>query len=112
MTDRLKGDQFVSDAPKIDEDFFDRADSFIHLANEHIQSQGPAKIGAAFLFAASRFNAWNCARSFASGELMKEARTEALDSFTSQFRAMLEDNYDDYVANFGRFIKGETVDPG
>ena len=44
-----------------DPTFFDRADKFIVLANEHCSEVGRGKVSASFLYGCARFQAWNAA---------------------------------------------------
>ena len=41
----------------VDEEFYNRADSFIHLANDHCANIGRGKVSASFMYGMSRFNA-------------------------------------------------------
>ncbi len=88
-----------------DENFYARADQHIHLSNDQLADE-PArgKVSASMLYAASRFNAWVSACGFQSGEQMAQAREETLAYFVEQYRLMLEENLDDYIANFDRYM--------
>ncbi|MEE1924006.1 DUF3144 domain-containing protein [Pseudomonas sp. 148P] len=90
-----------------DDTFYDRADAHINLANQQIESlQDLGKVSASMTFGASRFNAWMSARSFKSADEMAAAREELLKYFSEQYRMMLEDNLDDHIANFDRYMLG------
>jgi hypothetical protein len=49
---------------KVDDGFYDRADSFIHLANDHCANMGRGKVSVSFMYGVSRFNAWVSATGF------------------------------------------------
>lgn len=88
-----------------DADFFSRADAHIKLANEQMQSATRGKVSASTLYAAARFNAWVSACGFASGAEMAERKADAVSYFVEQYKKMLEENIDDYIANFERYMK-------
>lgn len=91
-----------------DDTFYDRADAHIELANQQIdQRQELGKVSASLTFAATRFNAWMSARSFKSAAEMTAAREELLKYFCEQYRMMLEDNLDDHIAHFDRYMLGK-----
>lgn len=94
--------------------FFDRADSFIRLANDHCDRVEAGRVSASFMFALARFNAFVCAGTCKSAEEMKGDRKRALDYFTAQFRKMLGDNFDDYVEHFDQYTGSDPSpdDPG
>jgi hypothetical protein len=89
---------------KVDEGFYERADSFIRLANEHCTGIGRGKVSASFMYGMSRFSAWVSATGFDSSEEMKASRQEAIDYFVDQYRAMLEENLDDYIDHFAKYM--------
>jgi Protein of unknown function (DUF3144) len=88
-----------------DDDFYSRADEHIHLANDQLEREPTrGKVSASTLYAAARFNAWVSAGGFASSDQMVAARAETLDYFVEQYRLMLEENLDDYINNFSRYM--------
>jgi hypothetical protein len=89
----------------VDDKFYDRADAVIGLANEQLAHISRGKVSASCMYATARFNAWVTACGEASGETMKASRAEVLDYFTRQYRAMLEENLDDYIANFEKYMQ-------
>lgn len=89
----------------LDPHFYDRADAFIHLANEQNQDIGGGKVSASFMYALARFNAWVSARGFDSAEEMKTAREETIQYFVRQYTAMLEENLDDYIEHFDKYMR-------
>lgn len=92
-------------AQATDQAFYDRADAHIELANQQIEKREDlGKVSASMTFGTTRFNAWMSARSFKSGEEMATAREELLKYFCEQYRMMLEDNLDDHIQNFERYM--------
>jgi hypothetical protein len=89
----------------VDEKFYNRADAHIHLANEQMQEISRGKVSASMLYAAARFNSWVSACGFRTGSEMAEERDKAIEYFTSEYRKMLSENLDDYVANFEKYMK-------
>ncbi|MBA4108725.1 MAG: DUF3144 domain-containing protein [Leptothrix sp. (in: Bacteria)] len=90
---------------KEDPTFFDRADSFIHLANEHCANIGRGKVSASLMYSSARFQAWNAATWSESSAEMQTKRDEALNYLVEQYRSMLEENIDDYIKNFEQYMK-------
>lgn len=93
----------------VDDQFFDRADSLINLANEQCADIGRGKVSASFMFAASRFNAWVSACGLESADDMRAKKDETLEYFLAQYKAMLEENLDDYIANFESYMRPPEV---
>jgi hypothetical protein len=89
----------------VDDKFYDRADAIIHLANEQNHDIGRGMVSASLMYAAARFNAWISACGFQSGSEMQEAKQKTIDYFEKQYRAMLEENLDDYIRNFDAYMK-------
>ncbi len=99
----------MSDSQKtpIDGNFYKRADAIISLANGQInENVTPADATNSLMFASSRFNAWISAMGFKNAEDMKTEREEIISFFTTQYKHMLEENFDNYVENFEQFITG------
>ena len=95
---------------KDDADFFARADAHIDLANEQLQKASRGKVSAAFLYGASRFNAWVAACSCGSGDELRETRDEIVEYFLQQYRGKLVENLDDYIRNFDKYMKSGGED--
>ena len=91
----------------IDDKFYERADAHIHLSNEQIADVGRGNASASMMYAAARFNAWVSACRFSTTDEMAAAREEEIEYFVDQYRGMLEENFDDYVENFSKYM---TVD--
>ena len=90
---------------EVDDKFYDRADAHIDLANRQITDQiGRGKVSASLMYAVARFNAWVSACGWSNGKEMAEAKQETIDYFVEQYREMLEENLDDYIDNFERYL--------
>lgn len=94
----------MADSIPVDDAFYDRADSFIRLANEHCAKTPHGKVSASFMFGLSRFNAWVVASSSDSREGMAKEREQAIEYFLGEYRKMLEQNLDDYIENFDDYM--------
>lgn len=109
MSKNFTKDTSMSDEHKtpIDGNFYKRADEIISLANSHINEKTPpADATNSLMFASSRYNAWIAAMGFKSADEMKAEKEEIIAFFTSQYKLMLEENFDNYVENFDQFIAG------
>ncbi len=80
------------------------ADAFVALANARSIEAGSVKVGAAMLFAATRFNACLVASRTRDVEELKLDRTIALQHFSEQHSAMLTENLNDYENNYASYI--------
>jgi hypothetical protein len=89
----------------VDNKFYDRADEHIHLANGQCEDIGRGKVSASFLYAVARFNAWVSACGFANAEDMKNEKEKTIGYFVTQYRAMLDENLDDYIKNFKKYMQ-------
>jgi predicted metal-dependent hydrolase len=95
---------------QLDEKFFERADAHISLANEHItQKIQPGLVNNSLLYAAARFSAWLAAAGFQNGEEMIAKKKELMDYFVNQYSSMLEENLENYAANYDLYM-GITKD--
>ena len=74
--------------------FFDLADTFIELANQHSKRLPVESISAALMYAASRYNAFLAVSEAPVDRLEPET---AADYYSLQYRKMFEDNLDEYV---------------
>ncbi len=92
-------------AADIDDKFYNRADAFIDLANEHCSTVERAKVSASLMYSAARFNAWVSATGCQSGEQMRDEKSARIENFIAQYRAMLEENMDNYIKNFDNYMK-------
>jgi len=77
----------------------------ILLSNEQLKDlDSHGKVSSSMLFATTRFNAWVSACGFSSVAQMANAREETLEYFCEQYRLMLEENLDDYIKNFDKYM--------
>lgn len=91
---------------EVDKKFFERADAHIHLSNDQISEEvGRGKVSASNMYATARFNAWVSACGWNSAQELTEAKAETVDYFVSEYRKMLEENLDDYIANFESYMR-------
>jgi hypothetical protein len=90
---------------KLDDQFFNRADEHIHLANEQITTTKRGKVSASMMYAVARFNSWVSACSFNSGKEMEDAKEETIQYFLTEYEKMLRDNLEDYIDNFETYMK-------
>ena len=89
----------------LDENFFERADAHITLANEHINTKvEPRLVSGSLMFSSARFNAWISASSFKNGEELKAKKKELLEYFVNQYSSMLEENLDNYADNYDLYM--------
>ena len=87
--------------PKVDDQFFPRADAHINLANDQMEDGASrGNVSASNMYAAARFNAWVSACGWSHGDAMRKAKQETIDYYLGEYRRMLETNLDDYIANF------------
>lgn len=91
-----------------DPSFYDRADGHIRLANEHCSNIGRGKVSASLMYGCARFQAWNAATWANDVEDMKGRRSETIKYFVEQYQAMLEENLDDYINNFGTYMRSQS----
>lgn len=88
-----------------DPTFYDRADGHIHLANERCSEIGRGKVSASLMYGSARFQAWNAACWAEDVDDMKAKRQETVKYFVEQYQAMLEENLDDYINNFQKYMR-------
>ena len=95
----------------VDKEFFERADAYITVANEQAQTVNRGKVSASMMFATARFNAWVSASGTESGEELATVKDEALEYFLSEYRKMLEENLDEYIEHFDKYMKPDGASP-
>jgi hypothetical protein len=88
----------------VDDDFWKRADAYIHLANEQSDLAKLGEVNASFTYACARFNAFVITSEAPNVQALKEAKGRALEYFTAEFRKMLEDNLDDHILHFDQYF--------
>ena len=88
-----------------DHDFLDRAHEHLRIANEQLSGVSEGQVSASMMYACARFNAWLSATNRESAKDLKGAYGETIEYFVAQYRKMLVKNLDDFVANFGEYMK-------
>ena len=88
-----------------DDAFFDRAVAHIHLSNDQMTQSTRGQVSASMLYSAARLNAWVSACGFHTGPDMGAKKAETMKYFVDEFSKMLEENLDDYIANFDKYMK-------
>lgn len=88
---------------KPDKEFWDLADSFIHLANKHCDKILKGKVSATLLYAAARFNAFVVVASTKTKKQFAAGKEESVAYFLGQFEKMLRENFDDHEANYEKY---------
>ena len=83
-----------------DKQFWTLTDSFIQLANTHLNEAKPSKVSASALFAASRFNAFVITVSASSKEQLIAEKEAAIAYFLEQYETMLRENIDEHLARY------------
>jgi hypothetical protein len=81
---------------EIDKQFRNVVDSFIHLANQHIETAPRENVGLALLYAAARFNAFVVAAHAEEAKKFDADRETAFEFFSREYQRMLNENLDDY----------------
>jgi len=91
---------------EIDKNFYKRADEYIALANKHInETQAkPALVNNSLIYGSARFSAWIVAASFTNANDMIADKANAIEFFTSKFKEMLEEHFDDYAQNYNAYM--------
>lgn len=88
-----------------DDEFYERADAHIHLSNDQVTKDiERGKVSASFLYGAARYNAYISATGCDSRDEMISAKEKAIDYFVSEYRKMFEENYDDYIENYEKYM--------
>ena len=85
--------------------FLNRANHLINLANTQCDTVSPNEVGASFMFAAARFNAFILAKTTGSAENMAIEKEKALEYFTEQFPNMMMANLEDFTTNFDAYMQ-------
>lgn len=91
-------------ANETDQDFYNRADAIIELANTHIADSSRGKASASLMYANSRFSAWVSACGCRDAAELAAAKQQAVDYFVEEFRLMMEENLTDYIENFDLYM--------
>jgi len=88
-----------------DSAFFKRADEHISLSNDQITEEvNPGKVSASMMFSVARFNAWVTAANCGNVIQMLDSKQDAIEYFVSEYKSMLEQNMDEYIENFDKYM--------
>ncbi|MBY6223168.1 DUF3144 domain-containing protein [Ferrimonas balearica] len=88
-----------------DPDFYHRADAHISLANSQVTNEvGAGKVSASFMYGMARYCAFVYAANSDSKPALEADRDKAIEYFVEQFRLSFEENFDDYVANYEKYL--------
>jgi hypothetical protein len=82
--------------------FWDMADSFVQLANTHLNEEKPSRVSASALFAAARFNAFVITAATESKEQLIAEKEAAITYFLGQYETMLRENLDEHLARYDK----------
>ncbi len=85
--------------------FQQRADQFIHLANEQSKDANHGEVSSSFLFAAARYNAYIAAATAQNIEELKSNKEEAIKYFSSQYKEAFIESIEDWIENYDMYIK-------
>ena len=91
----------------VDDQFYKRADAHIDLSNNQMADAARGKVSASMMYSLARFNAWISACEFESAEQMTGAREETIAYFAAEYRNMLEENFNDYITNFSKYMTSD-----
>jgi len=92
-------------------EFRSRADAVIDILNRQAQTVSTGQVSASAMYAAARFNAFQVAATSDDAEQMASERENAVNYFTSQYRKMFEDHFDECLKHFDRYT-GSTSGAG
>jgi hypothetical protein len=84
----------------LDRQFREIADTFIGLANSHLDKMNRENVGMALLYAASRFNAFVVASNARNLDHFRADREKALEFFGAEYQRMLGANLSDHEIVF------------
>lgn len=85
---------------KRDQQFWDMTDSFIQLANTHLDTAKPIRVSECALFAAARFNAFVVTAASANKEQFIAEKEAAIAYFLDLYEKMLRENLEEHLARF------------
>lgn len=89
----------MSSIPR-DKAFYELADAHIALCNTHMGKIKPSKVGAAMLFAASRFNAFVIMAASENKAEMLTQKEAAIAYFLNEYETNLRENIDEHLKRY------------
>jgi hypothetical protein len=93
-----------------DDQYYERADAHIDLANSQLADVSRGKVSSSFMYAVARFNAWVTACRADSADDLRAGKEESIEYFVGQYRAMLNENLDDYIEHFEKYMRPKASD--
>lgn len=91
---------------KKDDEFYDRADSYIHLANKQVSDDiAMSTVSASFMYGMSRYAAFISALKCGDKKEMVANKEGHTEYFLDEFKKAFVENYDDYIENYSKYIK-------
>ena len=91
-----------------DQDFWDRADQHIALANSQAEEAEAHEVSASFMYACSRYCAFIASTQVESHHQLQADTQVAIDYYLEQFRMMLIDNFEDHVAKGAKAFEADA----
>ena len=85
--------------------FYQRANAHIDLSNEQLKQGKHGEISASMMYGTARFNTSLTARGYDSGPEMAANRSKDIKYFVDEYRLMLAEHMDEYIANFDPYMK-------
>jgi len=105
MTDKQSDSDAQDYKATTDKAFFKRADQHIDVANQQMsEDANSGKVSASMMFATARFNSWITAANSGNVITMLDNKDDAIEYFVKEYRAMLEQNMDEYCENFDKYM--------
>ncbi|VAW73930.1 hypothetical protein MNBD_GAMMA10-2806 [hydrothermal vent metagenome] len=93
-----------------DDNFYKRADEHIHLSNSQItEAQGKGEVSASFMYSVARYNAYVSACGYSNVDEFMKDKEVIVNYFSDQYKKMLEENLEDYMLNFSKYMTTEDI---
>lgn len=90
----------MNDPEQPDAKFWELADSFIHLANEHSDQTPKSRVSATMLYATARFNSFVASSTYQAKSDLIADREKIVGYFLGQYERMLRDNLEEHEESF------------
>lgn len=90
---------------KLVDQFFDRADAVVNLANTFLEQVTRGNVSAPLLYATARYTAWVSVCGFEKGSDMQGMKKETIQYFVHEYRKLLSENLDDYIEDFEGYMR-------
>ncbi|MDH5480701.1 MAG: DUF3144 domain-containing protein [Nitrosomonas sp.] len=95
---------------QVDSTFYKRADEHIHLSNSQVGEKiSKGMVSASFMYSVARYNAYVSVSSFNSSKEALEAKQATIEYFMAEYKQMLEENLDDYIANYAKYMTHKKI---